>query len=144
MAKVIITDAGSLNGESPLELDSFTNRDLNIIKREAGVRAGEMQEAVRRGDNDLFVALAMIALRRAGREPLTSDALWDLDVGKIIIDVTEDDEGEAAAEAALPPPSGPDSPASETTTTDSGSRDSESTGGASQETGLRSVSGSQS
>lgn len=89
MAKVIIE-----NEEYPLDLSYFTNRELHMIKKETGIRAGELYSSFDAGDTDLLVALAMIAVRRAGK-PVESDELWDLPAGKITLDVT-DEEADAS------------------------------------------------
>ena len=56
----------------------FTNRELHLIKQIAGVRAGELFDAMEVGDNDLVVALAHIAVKRAGRtgRPSTRCGTW--------------------------------------------------------------------
>lgn len=71
----------------------FTNRELHLIKQIADVRAGEMFEALERGDNDVLVALAHIAVRRTGGTQPSLDRLWDLPAGDISL-VMPDDDGE--------------------------------------------------
>lgn len=63
----------------------FTNRELHLIKQIAGIRAGELFDAMENGDNDLVVALAHIAIKRAGRHQPTLDQLWDMNPGEIEI-----------------------------------------------------------
>lgn len=63
----------------------FTNRELHLIKQIAGVRAGELFDAMEAGDNDLVVALAHLAIKRAGRNQPTLDMLWDMAPGEIEI-----------------------------------------------------------
>jgi hypothetical protein len=78
------------------ELDmNFTNRDLHTIKQVAGVRAGDLNDALEHQDLDLVVALAVNALRRAGK-PIDMDVLWDSEAGKIMLVADEAD--------AVPPP----------------------------------------
>ena len=54
------------NGDWPLEIETVTNRELHMIKEISGVRANELQDALEAWDNDIVVAFAEIALRRAG------------------------------------------------------------------------------
>jgi hypothetical protein len=63
----------------------FTNRELHLIKQIAGVRAGELFDAMESGDNDLIVVLAHLAIKRAGRHQPTLDQLWDMSPGEIEI-----------------------------------------------------------
>jgi hypothetical protein len=74
---------------------TFTNRDLHTIKQVAGVRAGDLNDALEHKDLDLVVALAVNALRRAGK-PIDMDVLWDSEAGKITLEADEAD--------AVPPP----------------------------------------
>jgi hypothetical protein len=82
----------------------FTNRELHLIKSIAGVRAGQLFDAMEAGDNDLVVALAHIGIKRAGRHQPTLDALWDMAPGEIEISSPDDEE-----EGAVPPTSTPTS-----------------------------------
>lgn len=104
MAKIRIR-GGGFDEELYLDAGSFTNRELHLIKKETGVRAGELEEAFQAGDSDLLVALAYIALQRAGRD-VPIDVLWELEAGAIDPDLSEE---EADAD---PPQSRPDSDAS--------------------------------
>lgn len=61
----------------------FTNRELHLIKQIAGVRAGEIFDALEGGDSDVLVALAHIGVRRNGTARPSLDELWDLDAGVI-------------------------------------------------------------
>lgn len=101
MPKIVIKDILGLEGEYDLDLE-FTNRDFRIIKQTAGVRANEIEDAISAGDIDVYVALAVIALRRAGKEHLVDDLL-DAKVGSIRLV----DEEEAVPET---PPSAEDEP----------------------------------
>jgi hypothetical protein len=89
MAEVTIAGLGPIDGTYPLALE-FNYRDYRDIKKIAGVRANEVFEALEGGDLDIFVALASIALRRAGvrHDP---DTLLDLEIGGITIDFGEDE-----------------------------------------------------
>jgi hypothetical protein len=91
--KIGIEGIPPYDGEYPLDVSYFTNRELNIIKRLSGVRAGEIEEALRAGDNDLFVALAVIALRRHGVS-VVEDAIWDAETGKLSF-IAGAEEGDA-------------------------------------------------
>lgn len=95
MPKILIEGAPPYDGEYELDLN-FTNRDLHTVKQISGVRAGELDEAIRVGDLDVVVALAVNALRRAGHQ-VNIDILWDAEAGKITL--IEDE-----ADAVPPPP----------------------------------------
>lgn len=103
MAKLKIENIDGLEGEYEFDPSYFTNRELHLIKRETGIRAGELQDAVEAGDNDLVVTLAYIALLRAGKKLPNADMLWDASAGTITLDLEE--EGEAEGPPS-PPPSG--------------------------------------
>ena len=62
---------------------SFKNRELNRIKKITGIRGGEIGEALAAGDTDLMVALAVLALERAGKMVDPED-FWNAEVGSII------------------------------------------------------------
>lgn len=82
------------DGDHPIDLERFTNRELHLIKEMSGVRANELTESFQAGDNDLIVAFCAIALQRAGLT-VDRDRLWDAEVGKIDL-VVEDDAGPPA------------------------------------------------
>ena len=90
MPKIVITGAPGLDGEYPLDL-VFTHRDFRTIKQVAGVRANEVMDAINAGDLDIIVALAEVALRRAGKSHSIED-LWDSEAGNISLDVTDTEE----------------------------------------------------
>lgn len=92
----------TIDGEYPLVLTGFTNRDWNDIKRIAKVRPRELKEAFEQADTDLFVAFAVIALRHAGK-PVAEDMLWDAPLGKLSL--RDGDEEEVVDD--LPPTSAP-------------------------------------
>jgi hypothetical protein len=73
----------------------FTNRELHILKQVAGVRAGELFDALSVGDNDVIVALAHIAVLRSPQNRPTLDELWDLPAGEIAIDMPDEADAEA-------------------------------------------------
>lgn len=92
------------DGDHPIDVSYFTNRELHTIKEIAGVRAGQIEQAFADGDTDLVVALAIIALARAGHVRVDRDRLWDAEVGKIDLVLEEDDVSPPAS--ALPSESG--------------------------------------
>lgn len=57
------------DGVYPLDTkeEPLTLRELHLIKKVSGVRSGELEEAGDAGDSDLMVALAVVAMRRAGK-----------------------------------------------------------------------------
>lgn len=103
MAKVKIEGGGLIDGSYDLDLGVFTNRELHIIKKETGVRAGELQDAFVAGDNDILVVLAHIASVRAGKD-IPMDVLWAMEAGGITFDLTDEE-----VEEDSPPESRPDS-----------------------------------
>lgn len=118
MAKVVIESDDVWNGEYELDLSFFTNRELHIIKKETGIRGGELYESFDAGDTDLLVALAMIAIRRSGKGNPDAEALWELPTGKITLDVT--DEGDAGPPAEAPSESSENAGASSSASSESG------------------------
>ncbi len=103
--KITIGGIPTLDGVYEFDPSFFTNRELHEIKRITdGVRANEIFDALKAGDNDIVVAFASIGLTRNGRFH-DLDALWDAKIGQITLTVVGDEEGEA-----IPPvPGGNDS-----------------------------------
>lgn len=98
MDKIVVDGIPAFNGEYPIDLEAFTMRELQIIKRMSGVRAGELSEAFAAGDSDLILAIAVIAVRRNGRQWEAFEKLaWDVDLAKITF--VGDEESEVADEA---------------------------------------------
>jgi len=95
VAEIIIEDIPGLIGSYELDLSRFTNDELRLIKRESGVRAGEFEEALQAGDNDLLVCFALVALNRAGIVA-AAERLWEADAGRIHIDLTSEEEEDDA------------------------------------------------
>ncbi len=89
MPSIKITGVPGLDGEYPLDL-TFTHRDFRTIKQVAGVRANEVMDAINAGDLDIIVALAEIAMRRAGKSHSIED-LWDSEAGSVVLDVEEEE-----------------------------------------------------
>lgn len=78
--------------------ESFTYREMGVIKRITGLRAGELEEALTAGDVDVIVALAVIAGTRAG-DTVSADDFENLEFGAIeIADDEERPTEDAAAE----------------------------------------------
>lgn len=100
----------------------FTNRELHTIKKIANVRGGEIDDALRGGDQDLAVAFAYIALERAGR-PVPEKVLWDADSGFMSI-VEDEDEEETKADPLASTPDEPSEPSGLSGTTSEPSSDS--------------------
>ena len=100
MANVVIKDVPGLDGSYEMELGRFTLGELRIIKKEAGVRAGEIEDAMRAGDTDLLVAFALIALKRSGRE-VAPERLWEADSAGIELDLSDEEEVEATPLATV-------------------------------------------
>lgn len=95
MLKITIAGIPRLDGTYELDEERFTNRDLHTIKKISGLRASEISEGLQAGDTDIFVALAVCALYRAGyQDSSVADALLDAEFGKITL---EDAEPEADA-----------------------------------------------
>lgn len=113
MPKIVVDSADTLAGEYELDLSHFTHREWSIIKREAGVRAGEFWDALNAGDADVILALAVVAMRRAGKDPsrYEIDALWDTDAGKITLDASDvEDDADPPDGNGLPESGSPSLP----------------------------------
>lgn len=97
-----------LDGEYPFDEGYLTNRELHIIKQICGLTAGQLEDALEARDNDVNVALAVVALYRAGKTSKTPwnspqvDALWDAPVGTMVLSFDGDDE----EPGELPPTTG--------------------------------------
>lgn len=74
-------------GTYELDRATFTGHDLHLIKQVAGVRGGEIEEAAEKGDYDLLVAFAVIALIKSGKVP-ARDAH---EVARVILDANPAD-----------------------------------------------------
>jgi hypothetical protein len=95
MSSIKVTGIGrAYDGEYELDGSYFTNKELHTIKKLAGIRAGEIPEALEAGDNDLIVALTVIALERHGTV-VNEDVLWNAKVGCIEAILGDDQEDEA-------------------------------------------------
>jgi hypothetical protein len=97
--RFVVTGIREFDGEYPIDIGSFTMRELQIIKRMSGVRAGELPEAFDAGDSDLIFAICVIAVRRNGRNWEAFEKIaWDVDFDAITF--IADDAEEVADEAA--------------------------------------------
>jgi hypothetical protein len=98
--KIVIEGVPPYDGEYDFDADYMTMRELHIIKQLTGLRVGEFQEALAQADTDVILGLAVIALRRNGKE-VNEDALWDAEAGAITYVAEE-------VEAASPPEQQPE------------------------------------
>lgn len=109
--KVIVKGLGKLDGEYECDIvgmlvqdnpETMTNREGHRVKLMSGVRAGEYEEALERGDNDFFLALGAIVLARRGKR-FDEDVLWDAPMGSgvtlQIADRESDDDPPSAPES---------------------------------------------
>lgn len=81
---------------------TMTNGELHTIKRIAGVRAGEIEDALSAGDNDVLLALGLIILARHGKR-LPEHLMWDAPAGSGITIVPDEGEEDADEGDAGPP-----------------------------------------
>lgn len=115
--KIILNGVGIYDGEYPLasgELDQLTNREIHEIKQVSGYTPVEYNDALRRGDQDFWVALTLVALRRSGRHGVVNpDVIWDAPGSAIQVDFSDE-----VADADPPPqetPSGSGEPGTPST-----------------------------
>lgn len=87
--------------------DCLTNREGHRVKLLSGVRMGELEEALRAGDNDVLLALGAVVLSRHGKR-VDDEALWDAPMGSgIALEVGYDEqEDDADPPSEAPPTSG--------------------------------------
>jgi hypothetical protein len=133
-----ILDLPPLTGEYELALPPFTNREWHLIKQETGLRPREFDEAWEKGDPDVYMALAVISLRRDGTHELSEalPLLWEAKPRQLVFDLTGAEE-EPDRPPVSPTPSGDASSSvgSETPSGSSGSSGpSSSVNGGSEET----------
>jgi hypothetical protein len=109
MDRFVVTGIPAFNGEYPIDIGSFTMRELQIIKRMSGVRAGELEEAFTAGDTDLLLAIAVIAVRRNGKQWEAFEKLaWESDVAAITFVGEEEEVAEEADPLTQTLPDGDD------------------------------------
>jgi len=102
--KIVIEGIEAYDGEYDFDATYFTNRELHTIKRLSGIRAGELDDALGAGDNDVIVAMTVIALQRNGKF-IDEDLIWNAEAGRISY---RPDPAQAEAADAIPPASGTD------------------------------------
>lgn len=137
MLKITIEGTVQFDGTFDLDLDArpLNHWDTHVIKNIADVRGGQLSDALAEGDTDLIVALAVIALERAGKitkkEIMEArDVIYEAPLGKIAL---IDDATEEAADA-VPPPSEPAANGDANATNGSSGASTNGTPGGSQET----------
>jgi hypothetical protein len=110
MNKLVVTIPG-LEGTYEFEdISTFSNRELHRIKKLTGLRAGEIQEALEAGDNDVLVAMGAVVLARAGKQ-FDDDMLWDAPAGSMTFDFSEqEDPTQGSAPTSEPSESVSDEP----------------------------------
>ena len=82
-----------INGDPYPLPDNFTFREMHVIKRMTGLRAGEIYPALMAGDTDVAAAFALTALRR--QHPRASeDEILDLPLDEVVIDFGEEEESD--------------------------------------------------
>lgn len=97
--RIVIDGIAPYDGTYDFDASYFTMRELHVIKRIAGVRAGELDDALAASDSDVIVAIAVIALTRAGVQ-VNEDAIWDAPAGTVLF---VGDEAEVEGDAVPPP-----------------------------------------
>jgi hypothetical protein len=100
--KITITGIPPYDGEYEVDFARLTSRDLHDVKRISGHMPLDIEDAADRGDTDLGVAFAVVALKKHGFQRINEDALWDAELGAIRVDMSDSDEAEGDA---VPPPS---------------------------------------
>lgn len=92
----IVLEGTAFDGAYELDFEQvYSGHELHLIKKLAGLRLGEIQEAVKAGDYDLYVAFAVIALWRAGkvqrdRALEAADVLLEAPAGSIAFEDEDD------------------------------------------------------
>lgn len=79
---------------------NLKNKELRRIKQVAGIRAGELVEALAAGDTDVLVALAVVVLEREGKT-VDPDDFWNAEVGSITYVGEEETAGPPAESSPL-------------------------------------------
>lgn len=101
MDRFVANGVPPYDGEWEIDLSYFTNRELHTIKRMSGVRGGELEDALAKIDNDVGIALFVIALERSKKFPnIVEDIIWEArsDAIRFVEDeaAREDDAGPPA------------------------------------------------
>jgi hypothetical protein len=114
MLQATVSGVPPYDGDYDLDLEhQFNGNELHLIKKVAGVRLGEIDEALRAKDYDLYVALAAIGIWRAGKVTKNNvhdlvELLMEAEGGKISFKDTDDEQGDETGPPAVAP-SGPGS-----------------------------------
>lgn len=110
MASIRISNIPPYDGEYEFDQDrSFTTRELRWIKQIAGYLPMKLGEGLEGGDADLYIALALIAMNRAGkvdREDVleVADKLADVPFDDSCITFVMGEEADADPPAVTPEP----------------------------------------
>lgn len=110
--KIKITGIQPYDGEYPLDLDQFTNRDHKTIKDMSGYTVTGWMEGFRSADMAFFTALGVVAARRSGRfgPMINEDIFWDAEAGKIVL---IEEEADKAVPPTMPEALTPSTPSGE-------------------------------
>ncbi len=92
-AELTIKIPGQIPRKYPLP-DSWTYREMQTIKRIAGLTPVKVMEALGEGDPDAIMALAVVIANRAGHN-LTENDLLDLDMTSVSFE--DDDDSPTSA-----------------------------------------------
>lgn len=60
-----IVGVEGFHGDFPFDQGALTWGDLRLIQRESGVRAGELDDELARGNVELLIVIASLALKKA-------------------------------------------------------------------------------
>lgn len=111
--KLVVTGLGKqIDGEYEFSLagmltlgnpECLTNGEGHIIKSMSGVRAGELEDALVSGDNDVLIALGKIVLARNGKR-VDDSLLWNAPMGAGMMIVPSSDPNEDEPEDDARPP----------------------------------------
>lgn len=94
-AELTIKIPGQIPRKYPLP-DSWTYRELQTIKRIAGLTPVKVMDALGEGDPDAIMALAIVVANRAGHN-LTENDLLDLEMDSVSFEGSDDDESPMSA-----------------------------------------------
>lgn len=101
--KIVIKGVPPYDGEYPIDFETLTMGELHTLKRVAGVRVGEIGDALAAGDSDVVVAFALIAMQRAGKE-VDEQAIWKATIDSISVEIADRGDAVPPAGAASEPP----------------------------------------
>lgn len=106
-ARIYIKGLGPIDGEYDMPED-FNLGELFFIEQTAGIKAGELNEAIKGGSVGLLTCMVSIALKRAGFD-VPMGVLWaakDENIDVKTIDEQDEDEDAGRPLASTPTPSG--------------------------------------